>query len=93
MKVGDFLKKYLMCSNSEVFLKSVPDGEWCKLDENEVKELRPNRLMDMTVQSFSIIDNVLTIYAMDKGQGERPGYGDDFLSRTLKGMKRHEKAL
>ena len=54
MKVGDFLKKYKMCSN---------------LNNGEVKELRPDRLMDMTVQSFSIIDNVLTIYAMDKGQG------------------------
>lgn len=69
MKVGDFLKKYRMCSNSEVFLESVPDGEWCKLDNDELKELRPDRLMDMTVQSFSIINNVLTIYAMDKGQG------------------------
>lgn len=69
MKVGDFLKKYKMCSNAEVFLESVPGGEWCKLDNDELKELRPDRLMDMTVQSFSIIDNVLTIYAMDKGQG------------------------
>lgn len=40
-----------------------------QLDNDELKELRPDRLMDMTVQSFSIIDNVLTIYAMDKGQG------------------------
>lgn len=69
MKVGDFLKKYKMCSNAEVFIESVPDGEWSKLNNGEVKELRPDRLMDMTVQSFSIIDNVLTIYAMDKGQG------------------------
>ena len=69
MKVGDFLKKYKMCSNAEGFIESVPDGEWSKLNNGEVKELRPDRLMDMTVQSFSIIDNVLTIYAMDKGQG------------------------
>ena len=69
MKVGDFLKKYKMCSNSEVFLESVPDGEWCKLDNDELKELRPDRLMDMTVRSFSIIDTVLTIYATDRGLG------------------------
>lgn len=69
MKVGDLLKKYRMCSNSDVFLECVPDGEWCKLQREEVKDLRPDSLMDMTVQSFSVIDNVLTIYAMDRGAG------------------------
>lgn len=58
-----------MCSNSDVFLECVPDGEWCKLQREEVKDLRPDSLMDMTVQSFSVIDNVLTIYAMDRGAG------------------------
>lgn len=42
MKVGDFLKKYKMCSNAEVFIESVPDGEWSKLNNGEVKELRPD---------------------------------------------------
>lgn len=69
MKVGDFLKKYQMCSNAEVFIESVPTGEWSKLKQDEVRDLRPIALMDMTMQSFSVIDNVLTIYAMDRGTG------------------------
>lgn len=69
MKVGDFLKKYWMCSNAEVFIESVPAGDLSKLKQDEVSDLRPIVLMDMTVQSFSVIDNVLTIYAMDGGAG------------------------
>lgn len=49
MRVGDFLKKYLMCSNSEVFIESVPTGEQSKLKQDEVMDLRPSILMGMTV--------------------------------------------
>lgn len=63
MKVIDLLKKYRMSSNSDVFLESVPDGDFCQLKEDEIRELRPHVFMEMTVQSFEVIDNVLTIYA------------------------------
>lgn len=63
MKVIDLLKKFRLCSNADVFLESVPGGEFCQLKEDEIRELRPSAFMEMTVQSFDVIDNVLTIYA------------------------------
>lgn len=60
MKVKDFLKKYRMCSNADVFLQM---GEELKeLSSDEIRELEPEVFMNTTVNSFDVIDNVLTIY-------------------------------
>ena len=60
MKVKDILKKYRMCSNADVFLQA---GEELKqLTDDEIRELYPEILMDETVRSIDVIDNVLTIY-------------------------------
>lgn len=61
MKVRDFLKKYRMCSNADVFLQTT-DGEFAKLDHNKIKNLEPEALMNSTVNTFDVIDNVLTLY-------------------------------
>lgn len=62
MKVRDFLKKYGMCSNSDVFLQSMSSGEFTKLDKQSILHLEPEVLMAETLKSFDIIDNELTIY-------------------------------
>lgn len=62
MKVKDFLKKYRMCSNTDVFLQSTSSGEFTKLDKQSILHLEPEALMTETLKSFDIIDNVLTIY-------------------------------
>ena len=61
MKVKDFIKKYNMCSNADVFLQT-SDGEFAKLNQQEIKDLEPEILMNSTVNTFDIIDNVLTIH-------------------------------
>lgn len=61
MKVRVFLKKYRLCSNADVFLQT-PDGEFAKLESEEIKELNPEALMNATVNSFDIIDNILTVH-------------------------------
>lgn len=61
MKVRDFLKKYRMCSNADVFLQT-SDGEFAKLERNEIENLTPEVLMNSTVNTFDIIDNVLTLH-------------------------------
>lgn len=60
MKVKDFLKKYRMCSNSDVFLQK--NGEFTQLSANQMKNLEPEVLMNATVNSFDVIDNVMTIH-------------------------------
>lgn len=61
MKVKDFLKKYRMCSNSDVFLQT-KDGEFAQLSTKEIENLEPEALMSATVNSFDVIDNVMTIH-------------------------------
>lgn len=61
MKVRDFLKKYRMCSNADIFLQT-SDGEFAQLKHEEIKELNPEVLMSATINSFDIVDNVLTIH-------------------------------
>ncbi len=60
MKVKDFLKKYRMCSNSDVFLQK--NSELMQLSANQIKNLEPDVLMSATVNSFDVIDNVMTIH-------------------------------
>lgn len=61
MKVKDFLKKYRMCSNADVYLQTT-DGEFAKLEREEIEELKPEVLMNATVNAFDVIDNVLTVH-------------------------------
>ncbi len=61
MKVKDLIKKYNMCSNADIFLQT-PNGEISKLERDEVQNIQPELLMNSTVNSFDIIDNVLTIH-------------------------------
>lgn len=61
MKVKELLKKYRMGSNADVFLQS-SNGKFAKLERNEIENLIPEVLMDSAINTFEIIDNVLTIY-------------------------------
>jgi len=61
MKVRDILGKFTISSNASVHVKcgSVLISS---LSKQEIFDLKPDRIMDATVNSFNIIDNVMTIY-------------------------------
>lgn len=62
MKVKDFLKKYRMCSNADVLLQSAKSSKFTPLDKQDILHLEPGALMEETLNSFEIIDNVMIIY-------------------------------
>lgn len=70
MKVKDFLKKYQMSSNAEVFLEIVTSngdaGNFVLLSEREIRDLDATSYkMNLRVQSFNVTDNIMTIYAKE----------------------------
>lgn len=65
MKVKDFIKKFRLCSNADIFLQT-PDGAFAQLRKEEIKNIKPETLMSATINSFDIIDNVITIYIKGK---------------------------
>ena len=61
MKVRDIIKKYRLCSNADVFIQA--DGAtFFQMTEEQLKEMNPETIMDATVTSIDVIDNVLTIH-------------------------------
>lgn len=62
MKIIDFLKKYKMDSNADIFIESVSEPVFCKLEQHEVEQLEPEFIMNMTIKAIEVIDNVLTLY-------------------------------
>ncbi len=70
MKVKDFLKKYQMSSNAEVFLEVVTSngdaGNFVLLSEREIRDLDATSYkMNLCVQSFNVTDNIMTIYVKE----------------------------
>ena len=65
MKVKEFIKKFRLCSNADMVLQT-PDGVFAKLEKEEIKNIQPEALMSATINSFDIIDNVITIYIKGK---------------------------
>lgn len=70
MKVKDFLKKYQMSSNAEVFLEVVTSngdvGNFALLSEREIRDLDATSYkMNLRVQSFNVTDNIMTIYVKE----------------------------
>ena len=63
MKVKDFLKKRRMAGNETVIVQNVRTQDLIELNRQQLKELEPEYIMNMTLNSFDIIDNVLTVYA------------------------------
>lgn len=63
MKVCDLLEKYRMCSNAEVRLTVVPVGTTAFIQNAELRDPQKDGVFGQTVQSFDVIDNVVTIYA------------------------------
>ena len=61
MKVKDIIKKYRLASNADVFIEH-SDGSTAKLNRRDIKDVSPEFLMNATVNSIDIIDNVLTIH-------------------------------
>ena len=56
------LKKYRLCSNSTVFIEDVKTGDLLELTHDDLKNLSPECFMSMTVNSFDVVDNILTLY-------------------------------
>lgn len=67
MKVRDLLKKYRTFATTLVRLTVVPIGSSALLRKEDIREL-PNEMeiLNFTVQSFDVIDNVTTIYAKQR---------------------------
>ena len=75
MKVKEIVKKFRMASNAEVFVKcdicgdviymekAVKTGDLIEITRQQLENIEPQYVMDMRVNSFDIIDNILTIYA------------------------------
>lgn len=63
MKVCDFLRKYRICSNAKVRLTVVPVGTTAFIQGAELRDPPKDGVFGQTVQSFDVIDNVMTIYA------------------------------
>ena len=61
MKVKDIIKKYRLASNADVFIEH-SDGAIAKLNRQDIKDVSPEFLMNATVNSIDVIDNVLTIH-------------------------------
>lgn len=67
MKVRDLLKKYRTCATAPVRLTVVPTGSSALLRKEDIRELpKEMEILNFTVQSFDVIDNVMTIYAKQK---------------------------
>lgn len=63
MKVCDLLEKYRMCSNAEVRLIAFPIGTTAFIRSEELGDPPKDGVFGLTLQSFDVIDNVMTIYA------------------------------
>ncbi len=63
MKVKDIVKKYRLSSNSSVIIQEVNSGDIVELTKTKIRDLEPQYIMNMTVNGFEVIDNVLKIYA------------------------------
>lgn len=63
MKVKEIIKKYRLCSNADVFVEAIKNQSVLQLTQTQMDKLEPEYLMDMRVNSFDVVDNVLTIYA------------------------------
>lgn len=63
MKVYDLLAKYRLCSDARVRLTVVPVGTTANVRYEELRDPPKDGVFGFSVQSFDVIDNVLTIYA------------------------------
>lgn len=63
MKVKEVIKKLSLSSNASIIVQGVKYGSIIELKANELRNIEPEYIMNMRVNSFDIIDNVLTIYA------------------------------
>lgn len=63
MKVKEIIKKLKMSSNASVIIQEVKAGSLVELTCEQTKDVEPQYAMNMKVNSFDIVDNVLTIYA------------------------------
>lgn len=64
MKVKEIVKKYRVVSNASVIIQAVKTGDMIELTKQQIKyDEVPEYAMQMKVNSFEIIDNILTIYA------------------------------
>lgn len=63
MKVYDFLRKYRLCSNAKVRMTVFPVGTTAFIRDEELRNPPKDGVFGLAVQSFDVIDNVVTIYA------------------------------
>ncbi len=63
MKVYEFLRKYRMCSNARVRIATGLRGTTANVRDEELRFLPEYGVFGLTVKSFDVIDNVLTIHA------------------------------
>jgi len=66
MKVRDLLKRFRMSSAVGVAIQVVPNGEEIHLTEAQVRDLKPAELMEMTVQTFYVREDLMTVYAKER---------------------------
>ena len=62
MKVKELLRKYNMRSNATVRICDGKNHIAIRLENDEIKHLKPESLMMLTVYGFSITDNVMDIF-------------------------------
>lgn len=63
MKVRDLILKYRMCSNATMCLTVLPIGTTAFVRGEELRDPPKDGVFGLTLQSFDVIDNVVTIYA------------------------------
>jgi hypothetical protein len=63
MKVKEIIKKLRLCSNASVIVEGVKYGSVVELKESDLRNMEPEYIMEMKVNSMDIVDNILTIYA------------------------------
>lgn len=64
MKVKEMVKKFIpVRSNCDVFVQDGLFGDLIELTKKDIKDLTPDFVMNMTVYSFTITDNVFTIHS------------------------------
>ena len=61
MKVKQFLKKFRISSNCDVFVQHNKASSLVKLSDNEITKLE-GITMGMTLKTFEITDNILTMF-------------------------------
>jgi hypothetical protein len=66
MKVKQLLNMYLMGSNAIVKVKT--SASESRLFYGEMRQNNYRQYGDLTVASFTVVDNVLTVYALEKGE-------------------------